>query len=72
MLVQFMVEEHGVSRADQYRPKTKNDTPVINALQELIAKHPSIGFWQCYFRLRRRGVEWNHKKVYRVYTGSQA
>ena len=81
MLVQFMVEEHGVSRrqackalrvprsTDQYHPKTKNDTPVINALQELVAKHPSIGFWQCYFRLRRRGFEWNHKKVYRVYTG---
>lgn len=81
MLVQFMVEEHGVSRrqackalrvprsTDQYQPKAKNDTPVINALQDLITKHPSIGFWQCYFRLRRRGFVWNHKKVYRVYTG---
>lgn len=81
MLVQYMVEEHGVSQRQackalsvprssyQYSPKPKNDTPVITELQELVGKHPSIGFWQSYFRLRRRGFAWNHKKVYRVYTG---
>jgi putative transposase len=80
MLVQFMVEEHGVSQrqacktlcvprsSTQYHPKAKNDTPVINALQSLVERHPAIGFWQSYFRLRRKGFEWNHKKVYRVYT----
>ncbi len=80
MLVQFMVEEHGVSQRQacstlgvprssaQYSPKFKNDTPVINALQELVGKHPAIGFWQSYYRLRRKGFIWNHKKVYRVYT----
>jgi putative transposase len=52
----------------QYHPKAKNDTPVINALQSLVEKHPAIGFWQSYFRLRRKGYTWNHKKVYRVYT----
>lgn len=80
MLVQFMVEGHGVSQRQacttlcvprssiQYTPKVRNDTPVINALQQLIEKHPAIGFWQSYFRLRRKGFTWNHKKVYRVYT----
>jgi putative transposase len=83
MLVQFMVEEHGVSQRQackalsvprssyQYIPKAKNDTPVINELQELVVKHPAIGFWQSYFRLRRRGLIWNHKRVYRVYTALQ-
>lgn len=80
MLVQFMVEEHGVSQRQacatmsvprssvQYNPKFKNDIPVIKALQALVEKHPAIGFWQSYHRLRRRGYIWNHKKVYRVYT----
>ena len=75
-----MVEEHGVSQRQacvtvsvprssiQYRAKFKNDTPVINALQALVEKHPAIGFWQSHFRLRRKGHTWNHKKVYRVYT----
>jgi putative transposase len=80
MLVQFMVEAHGVSHRQacatlsvprsslQYNPKFKNDTPLINALQSLVEKHPAIGFWQSHFRLRRKGHSWNHKKVYRVYT----
>jgi putative transposase len=75
------VEEHGVSQRQacktlsvprssiQHKPKAKNDTPVINALQSLVERHPAIGFWQSYFRLRRQGHEWNHKRVYRVYTG---
>ena len=75
-----MIEQHGISQrqacktlqvarsSQQYIPKSKNDTPVISALHALIEKHPSIGFWQSYFRLRRKGFAWNHKKVYRVYT----
>jgi putative transposase len=80
MLVHFMMEEHGVSERQackalrvprssyQYKSKAKNDIPVINELQEMVSKHPAIGFWQSYFRLRRKGFVWNHKKVYRVYT----
>ena len=75
-----MIEEHGISQrqackalqvprsTQQYNPKPKNDIEVIKALQELVERHPSIGFWQAYFRLRRKGFKWNHKKVYRVYT----
>jgi putative transposase len=80
MLAQFMIEEHSVSQRQackalgmprstvQYHPRAKNDTEVIAQLEKLIEKHPAIGFWQSYFRLRRKGFTWNHKKVYRIYT----
>ena len=53
----------------QYKKKPKQDEDVINQLDSLVEKHPSIGFWKCFYRIRRKGFEWNHKRVYRVYTG---
>jgi putative transposase len=41
---------------------------IVELLVDLVDKHPSIGFWKCYHRLRRQGHPWNHKRVYRVYT----
>jgi putative transposase len=41
---------------------------LIEALQELVERHPTIGFWKCYYRLRRKGFSCNHKRLYRVYT----
>ncbi|AHM62612.1 Integrase catalytic subunit [Flammeovirgaceae bacterium 311] len=75
-----MVEEHGVSHCQactvvslpgssyQYQPKQKDDTLIIEQLKSLVEKHPSTGFWQCYYRLRKKGHSWNHKRVYRVYS----
>ena len=75
-----MVEEHSISvrqACDQvriprssflYRARVKDDQPVISQLGMLTDKHPSIGFWMCYHRLRNQGFLWNHKRVYRVYT----
>lgn len=51
----------------QYRRKPKQDDVLIGALQALVDKHPSIGFWKCYYRLRRKGFSCNHKRLYRVY-----
>lgn len=80
MLVQFMVEEHGVSQRQacktlsvprstfQYQPKPKNDMPMIQVQEELEAKHPAIGFWRSHNRLRRKGHPWNHKKVHCIYS----
>jgi len=75
-----MVREHGVSQRQaakavslpqstvRYKPRPRKDEEVISQLQELVEKHPSIGFWQCYYRIRRKGLKWNHKRIYRVYT----
>ena len=50
-----------------YRKVPRNDTVLIDALQLLVEKHPTIGFWKCYYRLRRKGNNCNHKRLYRVY-----
>lgn len=50
-----------------YKCKRKDDSSLIEALHELVDKHPTIGFWKCYFRLRRKGYSCNHKRLYRVY-----
>ena len=51
-----------------YQKKPKDDSSLIEALYELVEKHPTIGFWKCYYRLRRKGFGCNHKRLYRVYT----
>ncbi|WP_322518474.1 hypothetical protein U0033_17085 [Chitinophaga sancti] len=51
----------------RYKRKVKDDISLMEALEELIKKHPSIGFWKCYHRLRRKGHPWNHKRLYQVY-----
>jgi putative transposase len=51
----------------QYTRKQKDDSAIEHALTEVVAKHPSIGFWQCHHRFRNRGEQWNHKRVRRVY-----
>lgn len=38
------------------------------ALTALTTRHPAIGFWQCCYRLWNKGHQWNHKRIYRVYT----
>ncbi|MBB86819.1 MAG: hypothetical protein CMP06_05905 [Xanthomonadales bacterium] len=43
------------------------DAEIIAAVAELVAKRPNRGFWKCHKMMRRRGHEWNHKRVYRVY-----
>lgn len=76
-----MVKEHGVSQRQackavrlprstvQYQSRPKQDEGVIEELNSLVAKHPAIGFWQSYHRIRNKGIVWNHKRVYRVYAG---
>lgn len=59
----------GVARSTlQYRAKTKEDEEISRELGNLVEKHPAIGFWQSFHRIRRKGFTWNHKRVYRVYT----
>jgi putative transposase len=59
----------GLSRTTyQYTRKPKDDGDVQEALTTLTTKHPSIGYWQCCYRLWNKGFVWNHKRIYRVYT----
>jgi len=62
-------KEVGFARSTtQYQAKHKDDSALIEELQALTDKHPAIGFWQLYYRIRRKGVECNHKRLYRIYT----
>jgi putative transposase len=45
----------------------KDDTAVINKLQELADKKPMEGQDKFYQRIRRQGISWNHKRIARVY-----
>lgn len=59
-----------LSRSAYYRPlrdQTVEDQPVIDALNELLERHPRWGFWLSYDALRLQQHPWNHKRVYRVY-----
>jgi putative transposase len=51
-----------------YQPTPKDDDALIKAFRSLVDKHPAIGFWQSFYRLRRMGFKDNHKRMYRVYT----
>ena len=51
-----------------YVSRPDKDEPVRIELKKLIEKHPAIGFWQSYHRLRKMKFSWNHKRVYKVYT----
>lgn len=41
--------------SSRYKRKPKADDVLISELQLLIDKHPSIGFWQRFYRIRRKG-----------------
>jgi len=58
----------GLCRSRHYFQSRKDDTEVILALQTHIEQHPTHGFPKTFAYLRRQGREWNHKRVYRVYT----
>ncbi len=54
-------------RSQYYYQSKKDDSAIIDVLQDLALKHPSYGFRKLFAYIRRAGNEWNHKKVYRVY-----
>jgi putative transposase len=72
-----LVQEHGVpvrqacqavrlSRAAYYRPQWSRlvrDAAVATALNEMVARQSRWGFWKYFYRLRRAGHPWNHKRV---------
>jgi len=51
----------------RYQPSKKADQPVEQAIEKILSKHPSWGFWKLYHRLRKDGFVINHKRLWRVY-----
>jgi putative transposase len=74
-----LIEEHGLSErracaavgisrsVARYRPRPDRDEEVIAVLLELSETYPERGFSKLYKIIRRRGLPWNHKRVWRVY-----
>jgi putative transposase len=56
-----------IPRSQYYYQSTKDDSEIVALLQDLSGQHPTCGFRKLFAYLRRRGKEWNHKRVYRVY-----
>lgn len=60
----------GLARPSYYeRPvgKAKADEPVIEVLNQVVAKHGCWGFRLYFDWMRNQGYAWNHKRVWRVY-----
>jgi putative transposase len=62
----------GLSRRAWYRPdpaekQFERDQPVVDALNRLLDQYPRWGFWKYFHTLRGKKMNWNHKRVYRVY-----
>lgn len=56
-----------LSRSVYYYQSHRDDGNVIEKLQGLAEKRPTEGFWKMYFRIRKEGLQWNHKRIHRVY-----
>jgi putative transposase len=56
-----------LSRSVYYYKINRDDHPVIDKLQGLAEKRPTEGFWKMYYRIRKEGLQWNHKRIHRVY-----
>ncbi len=50
-----------------YQRREQDDEVIIAVLQELAERFPDRGFSKYYKLIRRRGHDWNHKRVHRVY-----
>jgi len=57
----------GLPKSVYYYHSVKDDSAVIDKLKELVEKKPTRGFPYYFKRMRNEGVEWNHKRVKRVY-----
>ena len=56
-----------LARSLYYYQGQKKDDLVIEKLQQMVDKRPMEGFWKIHLPLRKEGLGWNHKRVYRIY-----
>jgi putative transposase len=57
----------GIQKSVYYYRSRKDDSAVIDALNNLAEQKPTRGFPYYFNRLRNEGHPWNHKRVKRVY-----
>lgn len=64
----LVFEAVGPSRSvARYERRPDRDDAMVAVLLELAERRPKRGFDKLYLLIRRRGVNWNYKRVYRVY-----
>jgi putative transposase len=56
-----------LSRSVYYYQSHRDDRAVIDKLQVMAEQRPTEGFWKIYYRIRKEGLIWNHKRIHRVY-----
>lgn len=56
-----------ISRSVYYYQSHRDDRLVIDKLQLMAEQRPTEGFWKIYYRIRKEGLIWNHKRIHRVY-----
>ena len=54
-------------RSYDRQTKRQPDHSLEQAITSVTEQHPGWGFWKVYYRLRRQGHSYNHKRVWRVY-----
>jgi putative transposase len=57
----------GFSKSQFYYQSRRDDSEVIDKLNDLVENKPNRGFPYFFNRIRNEGYSWNHKKVKRVY-----
>lgn len=59
----------GVSSSVYYHRSEADpiDEQVRLAIEQVLVKGATWGFWKIFHRLRAKGHRWNHKRVYRIY-----
>jgi len=82
-LANYAIKEHQISinRACKlmnlsrsvyhYKSTSVEDTEINQVLKELAEKHCRYGFKKMFQKIRQRGYQWNHKRVYRIYCDMQ-
>jgi len=61
----------GLQRSMWYYKSQRDDTDIINKLQDYALKYPTRGFDEYYGKIRNEGLVWNRKRVLRVYRSLQ-
>jgi putative transposase len=56
-----------LSRSVYHYQSHRDDRAVIDKLQVMVEQRPTEGFWKMYYRIRKEGLVWNHKRIHRVY-----